>query len=453
LPYTDLPFDIPESWVWVKLGEICEIINGFTPLRSNPTFWDSKDVSWFTVADIHTQGRSISKTEQYISKNALTKDSKRIVPPKSVLLCCTASVGEYAITEIPLTTNQQFNALVTRNLYKEALNSEYLFIICPLFKALLIEMAGKTTFNFISVAKLETLTIPLPPLAEQKRIVDRIEELLPCIADYDTAENKLHTLYTVFPDKLKKSILQQAVQGKLVEQDPSDEPASVLLERIRAEREALIKAGKIKRDKNESVIFRRDNSHYEIRDGVEVCIDEELPFDIPNSWAWTRLGNILFKLTDGTHSTPKYVNEGIPFLSVKDISNGTISFDSVKHITPEEHAELFKRCDPQKGDILLTKVGTTGIPVLVDTDVEFSLFVSVALLKFSHDCLNSDYLISLLQSPLVQIQCRENTRGVGNKNWVIRDIASTLISLPPLEEQARIVSKIQELTSTLTRIA
>ena len=117
-----------------------------------------------------------------------------------------------------------------------------------------------------------------------------------------------------------------------------------------------------------------------------------------------------------------------------------LSFDSVKYISEIEHRELYKRCDPKRGDILLTKVGTTGIPVIVDTDKEFSLFVSVAQLRFSHSLLDSNYLLLLIKSPLVQKQCAEHTRGVGNKNWVMRDIANTLIVLPPLAEQKRIVS-------------
>ena len=176
-----------------------------------------------------------------------------------------------------------------------------------------------------------------------------------------------------------------------------------------------------------------------------VCIDDEIPFDIPQNWMWTRLGSILHKLSDGTHSTPKYVDEGVPFISVKDVSNGTLSFEHCKHITIEEHKELYSHCNPELGDILLTKVGTTGIPVIVNTPEQFSLFVSVALLKFNQDLLFNEFLIHLINSPLVQKQAEENTRGVGNKNWVMRDIANTLIPIPPIEEQIRIVSKVNEL--------
>ena len=179
--------------------------------------------------------------------------------------------------------------------------------------------------------------------------------------------------------------------------------------------------------------------------GIEHCIDEELPFNIPDSWEWIRLGNILHKLSDGTHSTPKYVESGIPFISVKDVSSGFLDFSNCKYISEDEHEDLYARCNPEYGDILLTKVGTTGIPVIVDTKQEFSLFVSVALLKFNQELLFNEFLMYLINSPLVQKQAADNTKGVGNKNWVMRDIANTLIVIPPIQEQYRIVDKINEL--------
>lgn len=191
------------------------------------------------------------------------------------------------------------------------------------------------------------------------------------------------------------------------------------------------------------------SSYYEKVDGIERCIDDEIPFEIPKNWEWCRLGTILQKLTDGTHSTPKYAASGIPFISVKDISSGKISFESTKFISEEEHELLASRCDPHRDDILLTKVGTTGIPVLVDTDRPFSIFVSVAQLRFSTELLDKFFLIYLLKSPLVQTQCRENTKGVGNKNWVMRDIANTLICIPPLAEQKRIQASLANVLKSI----
>ena len=181
------------------------------------------------------------------------------------------------------------------------------------------------------------------------------------------------------------------------------------------------------------------------KDGTVKDISDDIPFEIPACWKWVRLGTIAQKLTDGTHQTPKYCQSGVPFLSVKDISNGNVSFASCKFISEAEHKLLYSRCDPQNGDILLSKVGTTGIPVLVDTDVQFSLFVSVALLRIFNECVYNKYILNAMLSPFSQMQVEDNTRGVGNKNWVMRDIAHTLIPLPPLAEQKRIVAKIEKL--------
>ena len=151
--------------------------------------------------------------------------------------------------------------------------------------------------NGIAVPKLNqehlnSILVPLPPLSEQEAIVAELSKYAPLLDEYQLAYSEIKLLNDSFPERLKKSILQEAVQGKLVPQDPSDEPAEALLERIRAEKQRLIKEGKIKKDKHESVIFRRDNSHYEKLDGVERCIDDELPFEIPDSWEWVRLGTV-----------------------------------------------------------------------------------------------------------------------------------------------------------------
>ena len=175
----EIPFDIPESWKWYRIGELFSIINGFTPLKSNPEFWENGEIPWFTIEDVHRQGRFITSTAKFITNKAVSKGTERIVPADTVLLCCTASIGEYAYAKIPLTTNQQFNAFVTKPWYQRIVYPLYVFEFVKTLKARLISGAGKTTFNFLSVGKLSSMLIPLPPLAEQKRIVAKLEELLP----------------------------------------------------------------------------------------------------------------------------------------------------------------------------------------------------------------------------------------------------------------------------------
>ena len=298
---------------------------------------------------------------------------------------------------------------------------------------------------------LKKFLIPIPPLKEQQRIIEKYENLLPYISRYDDIYERLEKINNNYKEDLKKSILQYAIQGKLVQQDQNDEPANILINKILSEKRELIKSKQIKKE-NLSVIYKNntDNQFYEkFDDGTIKNITEEIPFEIQDNWAWTRIVNILTKLTDGTHKTPKYVENGVPFISVKDISSGTLKLDNTKHITKEEHKILFQRCNPQKGDIILSKVGTTGIPVIVETDIEFSLFVSLALLKFNNEYIDREYLKNLILSPLVQKQCKENTKGVGNKNWVMKDIAKTLIAIPPHNEQLKITKKLNTLFSII----
>ena len=185
--------------------------------------------------------------------------------------------------------------------------------------------------------------------------------------------------------------------------------------------------------------------------GEVKCIDEEVPFEIPKGWEWCRFSSLYLSLTDGTHSTPKYTLSGIPFISVKDMSSGVIDFSNTKYISKEEHQKLSDRCHPQKGDLLLSKVGTTGIPAMVTTDREFSLFVSVALIKLIQCDINREFLVFMIQSPLVQEQAKENTRGVGNKNWVLSAVSKTLMVVPPLEEQGRIRNRLNLILSYVER--
>ena len=440
----EVPFEIPESWEWVRISSIGSIVRG-SGIKRTETIESGKPCVRYgeLYTTYHT---SFNQAVSFVSEDLFER-------------CKHFSYGDILMTltgenkpDIAKAVAYLGNDLIAAGgdlAYWTAhgMNPLYLtyLMASPYVVGRKVNLATGNIIVHISGDKLGTILIPIPPLSEQQRIVDKILETEAKLAEYTGKENSLNVLQKNFPDALKKSILQWAVQGKLVPQNPSDEPAAVLLERIRAEKQKLIAEGKIKKDKHESVIFRRDNSHYEKLDGIERCIDDEIPFEIPKTWCFCRLGTILYKLTDGTHSRPKYVEAGVPFISVKDVSSGMLDFSNCKFITENEHKELYDRCNPEYGDILLTKVGTTGIPIIVNTTEEFSLFVSVALLKFNQKLMNNEYLVHLINSPLVQKQAEENTRGVGNKNWVMRDISNTLIVVPPLKEQYRIVEKIKNI--------
>lgn len=235
--------------------------------------------------------------------------------------------------------------------------------------------------------------------------------------------------------KLRELILTLAIQGKLVKQEPHDQPASELLKEIQAEKERLVRNG----------VLRKQNT-------VGVINSNMIPYVTPKSWEWVRLEGICTLITDGTHLTPNYIDSGIPFLSVKNLSSGNINFSDTKFISPNEHKELTKRCKPELNDILLTKIGTTGIAVRVNTDKEFSIFVSVALIKFVNTKTNPQFLEMLINSPLVKKYSKDGTEGVGNKNLVLRKIREYLIPIPPLAEQKRIVAKIEELMALCDKL-
>ena len=439
----ELPFEIPDTWEWVRLGTISTYAE--TKQKVNAQNVDAS--LWgLDLEDIEKGGKLIARK---------TVGERKAVGDKTVF-----SKGDILYSKLRPYLLKILIApddgictpeIVPFRVYGEII-PEYVvyFLKSPYVDTLINAVTYGVKMPRVGTETMVSVFVPIPPVKEQQRIIAKLKNLEPYVEQYGTAYSEIEALNAVFPEMLKKSILQMAVQGKLVPQDPDDEPASVLLERIRTEKQRLIAEGKIKRDKHESVIFRRDNSHYEKLDGIERCIDDEIPFEIPDAWCYCRLGTILHKLTDGTHAKPKYVSSGVPFISVKDVSSGKLDFSNCKFITEQEHRELFSRCDPEYGDILLTKVGTTGISVIVDTNDEFSLFVSVALLKFNQELICNRYLIYLLNSPLVQTQAEENTRGVGNKNWVMRDIANTIIVIPPLSEQYRIVTELDRVLPLTT---
>ena len=435
----DVPFEIPESWEWVRWGTLSESIQyGY-----NAPAQENGRIKMVRISDI--QDNSVMwETVPYCDIKEGEIDAY-LLKPNDILFARTGgTVGKsYLVQEIP--EEAIYAGYLIRTRYSNQLCPQYLkyFMESELYWSQLREGTIATAQPNCNGKTLGNMLVPIPPSHEQIRIVEKLNAVMAHVIEYGTIDSRSKHLNNIFPERLKKSILQEAVQGKLVPQDPNDEPAAVLLERIRAEKQKLIAEGKIKKNKHESIIFRRDNSHYEKLDGIERCIDDEIPFEIPETWCFCRLGTILYKLTDGTHSRPKYVEAGVPFISVKDVSSGMLDFSNCKFITEIEHKELYKRCNPEYGDILLTKVGTTGIPIIVNTTDEFSLFVSVALLKFNQKLMNNGYLVYLINSPLVQKQAEENTRGVGNKNWVMRDISNTLIVIPPLKEQYRIVEKLK----------
>lgn len=294
-------------------------------------------------------------------------------------------------------------------------------------------------------ANMNSILVPVPPTNEQGRIIDAINDITPYVDNYRATSEKLQELNLRFPNELKKSILQQAVMGKLVPQDPNDEPASVLLERIRAEKEALIKAGKLKKDKHESIIYRRDNSHYEKVDDQELCIDEEIPCDIPDSWSWCRLNDLVSFIGGYAYKSGDFVTQSeYQVLRLGNIKNDTIIKEKNPVFIPCKLAEATSSFVCKENDILLTMTGTRGKRdyfFTVRIKEEQNLFINqrVGCLR-SHISNISEWLIYALKSECVLSQIFEHETGTANQgNLGAESIMHTLVPLPPFSEQRRII--------------
>ena len=439
----EVPFDIPESWEWVTLKQIAVTALGKTLDKSKNIgeyrpYLCSIDVYW-TGIDLSTVKQARFEDSE-LSKYQLNKGD--------LLICEGGDVGRSAVWDRDEEMYYQ-NALHRVRFYGN-IEPRFFQLLMESYKGakILDNYSKGMTIKHLVQNSLNSIYFPLPPLAEQRRIVEKIKQLTPYLKKYGSVETILSNLNLAFPDDLKKSILQYAVQGKLVPQDPADEPASVLLERIRTEKEPLIKEGKIKRDKHESVIFRRDNSYYEKVDGIERCIDDELPFEIPESWEWARIKSCM-DVRDGTHDTPKYVEHGIPLITSKNLSNGYLDFSTAKFISIEDHLSIKQRSKVDDGDILFAMIGSIGNPVLYRGSQEFSI-KNMALFKKISDEIIMDYVYIFLR--YAQTYMKKDATGGVQAFVSLNYLRNYLIPVPPQNEQIRICNAIIKLCKKIDYI-
>ena len=443
----EVPFGIPDSWEWVRLGSIGDWGSGATPSRTHPEYYGG-NIPWLKTGDLNDE--YIKSVSEFITDLAFEKTSVRLNPVGSVLIAMYgATIGKLGILSIPATTNQACCACLP---YSDFFN-EYLFYFLMSQKQAFIKRGEGGAQPNISKEKIISTLMPVPPVEEQHRIIKKLKILLPVIEKYANAEIAVDKLNKDFTEALKRSILQWAVQGKLVPQDPSDEPAEILLERIRAEKQRLVKEGKIKKNKHESVIFRRDNSHYEKLDGNERCIDDEIPFDIPESWCWTRLHNIVSvlggkRIPAGRRLTTE--NTGHVYIRVSDMKDGWVSTENLQYV-PKDIFPSISRYIINAEDVFITVAGTIGRVGKIPPELDgANLTENADRLVFA--ILNQDWLILELQSPLIQTKIIEATTKVGQPKLAIARIENLLIALPPLAEQCRIVEKMQEVFDKITLI-
>ena len=426
----ELPFDIPETWQWCRITDCGFFISGYTPkpaeLASNGT------IPYFKVSDMNTAGNELfliytghylkNLTSKCFLKNtivypknggAVFTNKKRILSQNSVVDLNTG--GYYPIEPLDLMFVYIFFSNIDfRKCYKG------------------------TALPTIDMDRLKSKLIPLPPLAEQKRIVAKIEELLPYINHYEQAWSKLEDFNRRFPVDMQKSILQMAIQGKLVEQRPVEGTGEELYQQIQAEKQSLIKAGTIKKEKPLP----------EITEG-------EIPFDIPESWKWVHLQSLCSLIGDIDHNMPKSVDskEGVLFLSAKDLlDDGTINYtDNVKYISQNDFERLSRKARPHRNDIIYSRIGAAlGKARVVESDVTFLVSYSCCVIRPLF--VDVRFLRYYLESPLILAHSVKARQSIGVPDLGMGEIKKYLVALPPLAEQKRIVAKLEEILPLCDRL-
>ena len=434
----EVPFEIPESWEWVRLGEFFQHNTGKALNSSNRS---GELLTYITTSNLYWNRFEIDNLrEMYFSETEIPKCT---ATKGDLLVCEGGDIGRAAIW--PYDTDIRIQNHIHRlRAYSEVCVEYYLCIFFLYKHAGWIGGKG-IGIQGLSSNALHSLLFPLPPLQEQRRIVTKIKETAPFLEKYEQIEQHLNDLNVMFPEMLKKSILQEAIHGKLVPQDPSDEPASVLLERIRAEKEWMIKEGKIKRDKHESVIYRRDNSHYEKLDGIERCIDDQIPFEIPETWEWCRLKTIGITQTGNTPSKahPEYIGDEIPFITPGDIQNGTVFYDN-QALSME--GKMVARICPEGSILQVCIGGSIGKVAIANKKVCFNQQIN----SISPIIICSEYIYTIMQSSYFLKNIKKQAGGTATPiiNRGIWDYL--LIPIAPISEQKRIVEKQRELFNKIS---
>ena len=426
----EIPYDLPQGWQWVRLGELGITTTGTTPSTNKPEFFGGK-YSFVKPADITNSGKIIYNKQ---TLSDLGIKNGRFIPKNSILMVCIGgSIGKVGFTQKDCSCNQQINAITP--FIDDLANYIFIALISPYFFNKVLSVAPQTTLPIISKGKWESLIIPLPPLAEQKRIVEKLEEILPLIDEYGKNEEILSEMNQKLPKQIRRSILQYAVQGKLVPQDPQDEPASELLKRIKAEKEQLIKEGKIKKEKP-----------------LPPITQDEIPYDLPQGWQWVRLGSICS--INPRNIADDDTNAGfIPMSQIKDGYNNEHSFEIKKWKDIKKGFTHFKN-----GDIVIAKITPcfqnrkSAIIKNLPNDIGAGT-TELHVIREDTSILLKKYLLLIFKTELFIKNGIKNFTGTAGQQRIGKDfIVNYLIPLPPLAEQKRIVVKVEELLNLVNKL-
>lgn len=440
----EVPFEIPESWEWARLG----MISTYSHTKQKVNAQNAAPKTWgLDLEDIEKGGKLLKRRtigERRAVGDKTFFDSGDILYSKlRPYLLKILVAPDCGICTPEIVPFKVFGKL----------DPEYIviFLKCPYVNAVINSVTYGVKMPRVGTETMTELLVPIPPLPEQRRIVEKLSTVTPLTDSYAEAYVRAAELNQEFQELLKKSILQEAVQGKLVPQDPSDEPASFLLERIRAEKERLIQEGKIKRDKHESVIFRRDNSHYEKRGSEEVCIDAELPFEIPESWCWSRLSSIVSILGDGIHGTPSYTPRGeVAFINGNNLSNGKIIIKADTRTVSVDEAQKHTRdlCDKT---VLISINGTIGNIAFYNNE-KVILGKSACYFNLLSG-IQKEFIKVLLETEYFLKYAMKVSTGTTIKNVPLAGMRNFLVPIPPTEEQIRIVKHCKIVNQQITKFS
>ncbi|WP_242368304.1 restriction endonuclease subunit S [Lactobacillus intestinalis] len=418
------PFDIPDSWEWVRLGEIGSIISGGTPKRSEKSYWDNANIPWITPASMAaTQNEIVYKNDdlKFINKNGLEHSSAHLISANSIVVSSRAPIGYVNIVPFDYTTNQGCKSIVPYTY----IENKYIYFVIKFATPDMYKRASGTTFKEISGTRFGETVIPLPPLSEQSRIAAKIAQLFALLRKVESSNQQYAKLQTL----LKSKVLDLAMRGKLVKQDPNDEPASVLLEKIKTEKAELVKEKKIKKSKP-----------------LPEITDDEKPFAIPDSWEWVRLGDL------GEIKGGKRVPKGkklsdqklyCPYIRVTDMRDNSVQIKSLKYVDKEIYDQIYNYTITSN-DLYFSIAGTIGKVGAIPKSLSGALLTENAA-KITPYQINLDYLVQILKSSIVSEQHNRILSKVAQPKLSLIKLKQTFIPLPPLEEQKRIVTKITQL--------
>ena len=445
----EIPFEIPQGWEWTRIGNIFNHTSGKQQSSSNKG--GGTPQKFITTSNLYWGHFILENVKVMIFTD---EEIKTCSATKGDLLVCEGGAG-YGRSAI---WNEDYDICLQNHVHRlrpcVSGICEYVYHFIYLLKESNNLASVGTAMPGLSANRLKGLLLPFPPLSEQRRIVAKLAELLPQIEKYNNVQNKLDELNTTIKDCLKKSILQEAIQGKLVPQLAEEGRAQELLEQIKAEKRKLVKEGKLKKSAlSDSVIFGGDDNKYWEKKGTTCeCIDEDIPFDIPKSWAWARLETILNTGSARRVHAKDWRQAGIPFYRAREIGkladDGFV--DNELYIDLSLYEDFSSSGVPLPNDLMITAVGTLGKVYIVKESDKFYYKDGSVLCLANKYGLCAEYLKMVIESPSFKGQYRQESQGTTVATLTMVRLQKYFIPLPPLQEQYRIVETYRNIASIMS---